>query len=480
MGKLKRLAGETVLYGLGSIIPRFLNFLLVPLHTGVFAPEEYGIITKLLAYTAVINTVYMFGMETAYFRFANKPGADQQKIFNLAQSVVVMVSGVLTIALVALAVPIAHALEISARPDLVITLAVIMFIDAIVAIPFARLRLLKKAVQFVSFKLTNVFVLVGLNVYFLWFSPGNVTDVGFVFLANLIANGFYILFFFQLLLSWRPVFNRDLSPQMFSYAYPIMLTGVAGVTNEMFSRLTLDAWLPENFYEGQSNEAALGVFGASYKLAMLMGLAIQAFRYAAEPFFFSAASEKNSPQLFARINHYFIIVCCVLLLGASINLDILKYFLGQSAYWEGVHIVPILMLAYLFSGIYYNFTIWFKLTDKTYWGTILTVGGTIITIVANYFLIPSFGYEGSSVVALACYFSMAVACYLLGQKFYPIPYAVGKGLMYIVATTFLVYVVNGVEIANQIFATGFHLLVITLYLVTVYFFERKNFRSVQA
>ena len=253
MGKLKRLAGETVLYGLGSIIPRFLNFLLVPLHTGVFAPEEYGIITKLLAYTAVINTVYMFGMETAYFRFANKPGADQQKIFNLAQSVVVMVSGVLTIALVALAVPIAHALEISTRPDLVITLAVIMFIDAIVAIPFARLRLLKKALQFVSFKLTNVFVLVGLNVYFLWFSPGNVTDVGFVFLANLIANGFYIFFFFQLLLSWRPVFNRDLSPQMFSYAYPIMLTGVAGVTNEMFSRLTLVAWLPEIFYEGQSN-----------------------------------------------------------------------------------------------------------------------------------------------------------------------------------------------------------------------------------
>jgi O-antigen/teichoic acid export membrane protein len=480
MSKLKRLAGETVLYGLGSIVPRFLNFLLVPLHTGVFAPAEYGVITKLLAYVGVLNTVYMFGMETAYFRFASKPGADERKVFNLTQTVVVSISGSLTLIFILFAKPIAQVLQMPARTDLVIALALIMFIDAVVAIPFARLRLQKKALKFASYKLTNIFILVGLNVYFLWLAPGLVTDVGFVFLANLIANGFYILFFIRVLIAWRPAYDRELSPTMFTYSYPIMLTGLAGMTNEMFSRITLDAWLPENFYPGKSNEAALGIFGASYKLAMLMGLAIQAFRYAAEPFFFSTASEKNSPQLFARINHYFIIVCCLLLLGASINLDILKYFLAQADYWEGVHIVPILLLAYLFSGIYYNFTVWFKLTDKTYWGTLLTIGGTVITIAANYFLIPVYGYEGSSWAALICYFSMTAACYLLGQKFYPIPYAIGKGLTYILVTTLIIYGVNRISIPDQVLATTFHLLVITLYLVAVYFLERRDFRRPQA
>jgi O-antigen/teichoic acid export membrane protein len=480
MNKLKQLAGETVLYGLGSIVPRFLNFLLVSLHTGVFAPAEYGVITKLLAYVGVLNTVYMFGMETAYFRFASKPGADEQKIFNLAQTVVLSISGSLTVIFILFASSIADLLQMPSRPDLVIALALIMFIDAVVAIPFARLRLQKKGRQFAAFKLTNIFVLVGLNVYFLRLAPGMVTDVGFVFLANLIANGMYILFFARMLISWRTAYDRDLSPRMFAYAYPIMFTGLAGMTNEMFSRITLDAWLPPHFYPGRSNEAALGIFGACYKLAMLMSLAIQAFRYAAEPFFFSQATEKNSPQLFARINHYFTIVCCLLLLSASINLDILKYFLGQPAYWEGINIVPILLLAYLFNGIYYNFTIWYKLTDKTYWGTILTVGGMIVTIGANYFLIPLFGYTGSSWAALLCYFSMTVACYLIGKKYYPVPYAIGKGIAYIAITIFIVYAVNAVFLSSQVLATTFHIVVIILYLCGVYLIERKHFRTVQA
>jgi O-antigen/teichoic acid export membrane protein len=480
MSKLKRLAGETVLYGLGSIIPRFLNFLLVPLHTGVFAPAEYGVITKLLAYVGVLNTVYMFGMETAYFRFASKPGADERKIFDIAQTVVISISGSLTLLSILFAKPIAQALQIPTRSDLVITLALIMFIDAVVAIPFARLRLQKKALRFASFKLSNIFILIGLNIYFLWLAPGLVTDVGFVFLANLIANGFYILFFASILFTWRPRYDRELSPAMFSYSYPIMITGLAGMTNEMFSRIALDAWLPKNFYPGKSNEAALGIFGAAYKLAMLMGLAIQAFRYAAEPFFFSNASEKNSPQLFARINHYFILVCCLLLLGASINLDVLKYFLAQADYWDGLEIVPILLLAYLFSGVYYNFTVWFKLTDKTYWGTLLAIGGTVITIAANYFLIPAFGYEGSSWAALICYFSMAAACYCLGQKFYPIPYAVGKGLAYILVTVLIIYGVRLIDIPNQIIATTFHLLVTTVYMVGIYFLERRDFQQTRA
>jgi len=477
MNQLKKLAGETVLYGLGSIIPRFLNFLLVTIHTDVFAPEEYGVITKLFAYVAVINIIFMFGMETAYFRFATKPGSDEKRIFNLTQTVVVAISIILSVIFILFANPLAVALDIPGQANLIIWLVIIMFIDAIVAIPFARLRLEKKATQFAVGKLINVFILVGLNVYFLKLSYNPSIGVGFVMLANLAANAFYILFLVRTLFSWRPAFDTTVSTSMIRYAYPMMLMGLAGMTNEMFSRLTLEWWLPENFYPSQSSEYALGIFGACYKFGMLMSLTVTAFRYAAEPFFFSIAADKNSPQLFAKVNHYFIVVCCVLLLGVGINMDVLKYFLGIDAYREGISIVPILLIAYLFLGAYYNFSVWFKLTDKTYYGTIITVGGAIITIVSNFLLIPKFGYVGSSWATLICYFSMTVTCYLLGQKFYPIPYSIIKGLAYILVTTLLVYGVNLVVLPTQLMASVFHIVVVLIYLFVIYLLERNYFRQ---
>ena len=476
MGKIQRLAGETVLYGLGSILPRFLSFLLVRLHTNVFSPEEYGIITKVYAYVAVVNIVFIFGMETAYFRFASKAGVEEKKIFNLAQTVVIAISTLLSLAFILLANPISDTLSIPGRSDLVVWLVLIMFIDAIAAIPFARLRLQKKATRFAAGKLLNIGILVGLNLFFLKYSTTYIPDVSLVILANLAANAFYLFFFAPTLLNWRPTYDKSISPVMYSYAYPIMITGLAGMTNEMFSRITLEKWLPEGFYGARSEEYALGIFGACYKLAVLMNLAIQAFRYAAEPFFFSNASEKNSPQLFARVNHYFVIVCCIILLSVSINLDILKYFLGDPAYWEGLRIVPILLLAYLFLGVYYNFSVWFKLIDKTYYGTLITIIGVIITIVANYILIPLSGYEGSAVAALLCYAGMTGICYFLGQRFYPIPYSITKGMGYIIFTMALVYAVSAVEIEGQINATAFHLAVIITYLIVIYFIERRNLK----
>jgi O-antigen/teichoic acid export membrane protein len=479
MSKIKRLAGETILYGFGSIVPRFLNFLLVSLHTDVFAPDAYGVITKLFAYVAVINTLFMFGMETAYFRFASKPGADEKRVFNLAQTVVISVSGIMTIIFILLSKSIAVQLDIPNDQDIVIMLVVIMFIDAIVAIPFARLRLQKKSVLFAVGKLVNVAIVVALNVYFLKIAFSN-PDVSVVIIANLIANAFYILFFIKVLLSWRPAYDKELSPPMISYAYPVMITGLAGVTNEMFSRTMLDEWLPKNFYENQSNDYALGIFGACYKLAMLMNLSIQAFRYAAEPFFFTNAAEKNSPQLFARVNHYFIIVCSFILLAVSINLDLFKYFLQDDAYWQGINIVPVLLLANLILGVYYNFSAWFKLTDKTHYGTIITFIGLFVTIVANYILIPIAGYMGSSWASLFCYSFMAVICYVLGQKYYRIPYKIGKGISYVAVTVAIVYGVNTISFENQLVATAFHGLVLAAYLFVIYLIERKHFLPKQA
>ena len=474
MGKLKILAGETVLYGLGSIIPRFLNFLLVRLHTDVYAPEEYGIITKLLAYVAVFNIIFMFGMETAYFRFATKLDADEKKIFNLAQTVVIGISLFLSVVLIASAGPLAFALEIPGKENIIIWFVLIMCIDAVVAIPFARLRLQKKATRFALGKLLNVIILIGLNIYFLKISYNPSVGIAYVVLANLVANAFYLLFFWQTLLSWRPAYDKNISPSMISYSYPILLTGLAGMTSEMFSRQTLDWWLPEDFYPGQSSAYALGIFGACYKFAVLMNLAVQAFRYAAEPFFFSNASDKQSPQLFAKVNHYFVIVCCILLLGVVINLDVLKHLLGDSKYWEGLPIVPILLLGYLFLGVYYNLTVWFKLTDKTYYGTIITVIGAIVTIAANYYLIPLYGYMGSSWATLISYLTMTILCYVLGQKYYPIPYNVIKSVGYIILTTALAYAVSFISIENQWAATGFHTFILIAYLFIIYLVERKD------
>lgn len=480
MGKLKRLAGETVLYGFGSIVPRFLNFLLIRLHTEVFSPEEYGVITKLYAYVAVINIIFIFGMETAYFRFASKPGADEQRIFNIAQTVVILLSTILSVGFIALSHPIAGALLIPGHSELVVWLVIIMFMDAVAAIPFARLRLQRKAVRFVTGKLINIGILVGLNIYFLVLAPGYEPDVSFVVLANLVANAFYILFFFRTIISWRPVYDATISPAMYRYAYPVMLTGLAGMTNEMFSRITLENWLPENFYPGKSTKHALGIFGACYKFAVLMNLTIQAFRYAAEPFFFSHASEKNSPQLFARVNHYFVIVCCILLLVVGTNLDVLKIFLGDPEYWEGLHIVPILLLAYLFMGVYYNVSVWFKLTDRTYFGTLITIGGVVITVVANYLLIPIAGYTGSSWATLICFFGMTVVCYVLGQKYYPIPYGVVQDMAYILFTVALVYAVNAITVPNPCLSVIFHAFIAGLYILVVYFLERKGLSRWQA
>ena len=395
MNKVKQLAGDTVLYGLGSIVPRVINFFLIALHTRVFTnPEAYGVITNLYAYVGFLNIVYMFGMETAYFRFATKPGADEPRIFNIAQTAVVTISVALSLAFIITAVPLSAALGVGDKPYYIYALTLVMLTDAVVALPFARLRLRKKALTFAAAKITNVLLLVALN---------------YVFLT-----------------------------QVFDPAH------------------------------------ALGVFGACYKLAVLMNLAVQAFRFAAEPFFFSHASDRESPALFARINHYFIVVCCFILLGVSINLDILKHFLGSAEYWEGLNIVPVLLLAYLFLGIYYNLTVWFKLTDRTYYGTLIALGGAGVTILANYLLIPIAGYTGSSVAALLCYVFMTAMCYYLGQKYYPIPYHVVRALAYIIITTVLVYGVNLFVFNSQLVATLFHTIVMVIYAVVVYRIERDE------
>jgi len=459
------------------MVPRLLNFFLFPIHTLFFRPEEYGVFTYLMSVVALLNIIYTFGMETAYFRFATKPGADEKRVFNVAQTVVVSISTLFSLSFIFFASSFAHLLDVSRHENYIVWLSLIMFIDNVVSIPFARLRLQKKATAFAFFRISNVVILTGLNLYFLYVIFDPQIGISYIFIANLIANAFYLIFFFKTLTSWRPAYDQEIFSSMIRYAYPVMLTGLAGMTNEFFSRLALENWLPKNFYPGKSSAYALGVFGACYKFSVLMNLAVQAFRMAGEPFFFSQASDRNSPQLFAKVNHYFVIVCCIILLGVSINLDVLKFLMQKPAYWEGMNIVPPLLLGYLFLGVYYNYTVWFKLTDKTYYGTIITIGGAILTIAFNFILIPIAGYYGSSLATLLVYFSMMIVCYFFGQKYYPIPYKIFSDSLYIIGTCLLIYLVNEIKTENLFISVSIHTAILLIFVAIVFMVEKKNFRD---
>lgn len=474
MTKIRKLAGDTLLYGLGNIVPRSINFLLFPIHARFrFDPEEFGVITYLMSLVAFMNILYSFGMETTYFRFATKPGADAKRVFQIGLTVTIGVGLVLSGTIAIFAPAVAGALGVGNHPDFILWLAAIMFIDNISSLPFARLRLENKPIQFAIYKIANVLVVFILNLYFLFVVYDPSVGVGYTFLAMLIANSMYILFFWKTFIGWRPTFDRSIFPAMLTYSYPIVLTGLLGTTNEFFSRILLERWLPEGFYEGRSSAFAMGVFGASYRFAVLMNLAVMAYRMAAEPFFFNHSQEKDSPKLFAKVNHYFVIVGCFILLGIGINMDVLKYLVAPS-YWEGIVVVTPLALGYFFFGVYYNMTVWYKLTDRTIYGTYITIGGVALTIGLNYVAIPLFGYEGSAWVSAFVFFAMTAACYLLGRKFYPIPYPIVADTLYVILTTALIYVVNQFVFDNFWLGITVHTLVILGWLGVVFLIDGKK------
>jgi O-antigen/teichoic acid export membrane protein len=495
MSQFKKLLGETALYGMSSILGRMLSYLLVPLYTSVFVPAEYGIVTELYAYTAFFNVVYTYGLETAYFRFASR-NQNEGKIFSTAFNSILLSSILLSVLLVIFATPIVNLLNYPGKENLIIWLAFILAIDAIVAIPFAKLRQERKALQFAIAKLINIFLNITLNLFFLVFSAKihkgaflpelipfiNLVyrpdfGVEYVFLSNLIANAALILLLWKIIKKVQLEWDWPTLKPMLIYAYPLLFMGLAGVTNDMLSRALLRLWLPEGFYENYSNLAALGIFGACYKLSVFMALVIQAFRYAAEPFFFSQSKEKNSPETFSQVMHYFIISCTFIFLAISINLDIIApIFLRQDSYLEGLHIVPILLLAYMFLGIYYNLSIWFKLSDKTYFGTWISLTGSSVTVVFNFLLIPVMGFTGSAIVSFLCYFFMSVLCYIYGQKHYPIPYRTFSGMAYITLTALVVWGVLNIHIESLLISKAFHFFVIAAFIILVFIIERKNLK----
>ncbi|MBD2770074.1 polysaccharide biosynthesis C-terminal domain-containing protein [Hymenobacter sp. BT664] len=442
MSIFKKLASQTAVYGVSSIVGRVLTYLLVPIYTSAFAAAEYGVVTALYAYVSFLNVVFTYGMETTFFRFANQPGANRRELYDRVLSLLLLSTAGLTAGMVLLARPLLGLVDIPPEHERYAEwVALILGLDALTAIPFARLRLENQARKFAGIKLAGIVANVGLNLFFIVLCPAvtrgqlpavqplvaRVYDptmgVGYIFLSNLFASGLTLLLLWRELLGFR--FRLDLAflRPLLGYAYPLMLMGLAGMVNETLDRILLPKWLPANFYPGQSSLTAVGIYGACYKLSIFMSLVIQAFRYAAEPFFFAQGTEKNSPATFALILKWFTLCCAIIFVAISLNVeDIGPLFLKRPEYLQGLVVVPILLLANLFLGVYYNLSVWFKLTNKTYYGTYIGAGGAVLTVGLNFVLIPLLGYLGCAIATLACYFTMAVLCWRLGERHFPVPY----------------------------------------------------------
>lgn len=445
MSVFKKLASQTAIYGLSSVLGRMLNYLLVPLYTSVFLPAEYGIVTELYAYVAFLNILFIYGLETAYFRFSSQEKG--YNYFNLAFTSILISSIIFSGVIWLFSDSIAQTLEYPDKAHFVQWLAAILAIDAIVAIPFARLRQNGKAYHFAVFKLSNIGVNIFLNIFFIILCPLILKDypqsfirhiynpelgVGYVFLSNLIANGLYLLFFFKDWVKIKFTFNTAEWKRMMKYAWPVLIIGFAGVTNEMLSRAILKYRLPEGFYEGFSNLEILGIFGACYKLSVFMTLAVQAFRYAFEPFFFAQAKEENSPQVFSRVMTMFVLFTSFSWLVLSVFMPYYApVFLRQDSYLMALDAVPWLLGGGLFLGVFYNLSLWYKLTDKTLYGAYISLIGAFATFILNWSLIPVMGYMGSAIATLASYFIMVVVSYWWGMRHYPVPYQLGRTLSYV-------------------------------------------------
>ena len=454
MSLLKKLAGETALYGLSSILGRLLTFVfLTPFLTNVFNDDraQIGIQTDIYAWAAFLMIIFTYRMETAFFRFGSKK-EDRATAYKTATTSVVASTSVLVLLLIAFAQPIANQLGYPQHANYVIWFAFILGFDTLAAVPFALLRLEGKALKFALVRLANLFTQLGFVLLFLYVLPNYYPQyynpemgIGYVFIANLIASG--VTFLLLLPTYWakvgmdkevmdapeRPIFDRELLKNMLLYSMPLVLAGFAGIINEVLDRILLKALL-----EGSSKEVLeqLGIYGACYKIAIFMNLFTQAFNYAAEPFFFRNADKKYAKDLYANIAFLFALVGTVGFLSIMLFMDIVQYFVASN-YREGLIIVPILLMANLCLGLYYNLAIWFKLSNQTRYGAIIAVVGASITIIGNIVFIPMMlrlgypGYLGSAWATLLCYASMVVLAYYLGQKHYPIPYQAGRIVFYL-------------------------------------------------
>ncbi len=489
MSSVKKLAGQTLWYGVSSIFGRFLNYLLTPLLATIFASAEYGKITTLFAIAAFLNILYTYGLETAYFRFSAKE--PEEKVYNTSVSSIIITTTLLTVIFLLLSKTIASFLEIPDHPEYVRWVICIVAFDTLAVLPFSKLRFNGRPRKFAALKVANILFNVGLVLFFLYWCKNAPKGsflaglykpeigLGYVILANLAASILTLLLLFAELFRFRFTIDKVFWKKLMAYSWPLIIVGLAGMVNELIDRFML-LKLVKGTTEAAYSQS--GIYGANYKLAVLIVLFIQAFRMGAEPFFFKQSTEENAQRTYARVMKFFVIACCFCFLGVVLFLDIWKYFMGRThpEYWTGLKVVPILMLAKLFLGVYYNLSIWYRLTNQNLIGAWITLGGAAITVMINFLLIPSLGYMACAIATLCCYGFMMILSYRLGQKYYPVPYAWKKLTAYVVICVLLfgLHQTAIYFVTSQWFSHLFGLLLIGLFGLFIIRIEKKEFAKI--
>ena len=447
MANLKSLVKDTAIYGLSSIVGRFLNYLLVPLYTNVIAAESggYGVISNIYGYVALVLVILIFGMETTFFRFVNKDPEKEDTVYTTVLMMVGSVSLLFLVAVFGFLPQISSYLGYSSHPEYIGIMAVVVALDAVQAIPFSYLRHKNRPIKFASLKLLFIVMNIGLNIlYFIVFpslykeypdtvgliyKPG--VGIGYVFGINLVCTAAITVFFQQELFGVKWKFDSSLAKKMFSYSWPLLLLGIAGILNQTFDKMIF----PIVFGDTAEGNIQLGIYGACVKIAMIMAMITQAFRFAYEPFVFSKSKDKDSKEHYALAMKYFIIFTLLAFLCVMGFMDILKYIIGKD-YWDGLRVVPIVMAAEIMMGIYFNLSFWYKLIDKTIWGAWFSGIGCAVLIAINVIFIPKYGYMACAWAGFAGYGTSMLLSYFVGQKKNPIDYPLKSIGSYILLAAF--------------------------------------------
>jgi O-antigen/teichoic acid export membrane protein len=481
---LKQLFGQTAVYGLGTVVPRLLNYvILTPFFTRIFGLGEYGVVTELYAYVVFLMVILTYGMETGFFRYAEQKKYETD-VFSTTLISLFFTSSLFIVTIWIFAQPIADILGYTNNREYIIEIGLIVGIDAFAAIPFARLRQKNKAFRFATIKIAGVLLNILLNFIFLFIIPkfnlhlkyhsiaciySPDIGVGYVFISNLVASIFTLVLLLNEIFKIKIVFNKKLWTEMIIYSLPLLVAGLAGTVNE-----TLDRILLKHLISAENKPLEqLGIYGANYKIAVLMQLFIQMFRFAAEPFYFSKAKEKRSSELFADVMKYFVIACMLIFLIVTLYLDVFKYFIGKE-FHTGLNIVPIILYAIFLLGVFFNLSIWYKLTNLTKYGAMITIFGACITFTINWLFIPKYGYIASAWAHFCCYLSMVCVSYFLGRKYYKIPYKIKRIAVYAFIPVVIYIIAQWIDINEM----GLKLLMNTglllVYMFIIIALERKN------
>jgi len=496
LSAIKKFAGQTAIYGLSSVITRFLNFFLTPVYVGLYSPKVYGIFSVMYSWASMLNALLAFGMETTYFRYLNKYENDKQKVYNNTFFTVSLMALVFLLFTFLFVDDIAAWMQRGKvyDPDYARYIKYFIYIlvaDALAVIPFAKVRADGRPIRYSLIKFVNILTFIGFNLLFIFVFPLIIKEgwfgaeyligwyregwVGYVFISNLIASLLTLLLLVPELLKLTFTYDISLVKEMFLYSLPVLIANISFIINENIDKIFLGQLLPPAIADQE-----VGIYAACYKIAVFLSIFINAFRLGAEPFFFSHAKSKNATETYARIMNYFVIAISLIFVLLVANIELLKYFVTgknaaeQALYWSGLRVVPILLFGYVSLGIYINLSIWYKLSDQTRYGLYISGIGAILTIILNIMFIPEYSYMASAWISLTAYTVMMVLSYVWGQRNYPIPYNLKKNIIYLLASVCIVFVAFVVFDRNLLIGNALFL----IFTFTIIYVERKELKAI--